>query len=140
MFKFVQNLFDDNLKFIKSKQKIVDKINSLEKNFVDKSEEELQSFSLSLIKKVREEGVLLDDVLCESFALVREVAKRTLKQRHYDVQLLGGLAIHLKMIAEMKTGEGKTLSVTLPTYLNALSGKGVHIVTVNDYLTKRDAV
>jgi preprotein translocase subunit SecA len=140
MFKFVQNLFDDNLKFIKNNQKIVEKINSLEKNFVDKSEEELQRFSLSLIKKVREEGVSLDNVLCDSFALVREVAKRTLKQRHYDVQLLGGLAIHLKMIAEMKTGEGKTLSVTLPTYLNALSGKGVHIVTVNDYLTKRDAV
>jgi len=140
MFNIVQKLFDDNLKFVKNNQKTVDKINLIEKDFVDKSEEELKNFSLSLIEKVREKGASLDDVLCDSFALVREVAKRTLGQRHYDVQLLGGLAIHYKMIAEMKTGEGKTLSVTLPTYLNALTGKGVHVVTVNDYLARRDAV
>src|SRR5438309_6123004 len=84
-------------------------------------------------------GETLDDLLPEAFAAVREAAKRTLGQRHYDVQIMGGAALHLGNIAEMKTGEGKTLVGTLPTYLNALSGKGVHVVTVNDYLAKYQA-
>ena len=81
----------------------------------------------------------LDDLLPEAFAVVREAAKRTLGQRHYDVQLMGGAALHLGNIAEMKTGEGKTLVATLPSYLNAIAGKGVHVVTVNDYLAERDS-
>ena len=83
-------------------------------------------------------GETLDDILADAFATVREAAKRTLGQRHFDVQLMGGMVLHRGMIAEMKTGEGKTLVATLPVYLNALSGKGVHVVTVNDYLAKRD--
>ncbi len=84
-------------------------------------------------------GETLDDLLPEAFAVVREAAKRTLGQRHFDVQLVGGMVLHEGSIAEMKTGEGKTLVATLPVYLNALTGKGVHVVTVNDYLAKRDA-
>ena len=84
-------------------------------------------------------GATLDDLLPEAFAVVREAAKRTLGQRHFDVQLVGGMVLHDGKIAEMKTGEGKTLVATLPVYLNALAGKGVHIVTVNDYLARRDA-
>ena len=85
------------------------------------------------------DGNPLDDLLPEAFATVREAAKRTLGQRHFDVQLIGGMVLHEGRIAEMKTGEGKTLVATLPVYLNALAGKGVHVVTVNDYLAKRDA-
>src|SRR5205814_2939499 len=85
------------------------------------------------------DGETLEDLLPEAFATVREAAKRTLGQRHFDVQLLGGIVLHQGRIAEMKTGEGKTLVATLPVYLNALTGKGVHVVTVNDYLAKRDA-
>ena len=84
-------------------------------------------------------GEPLDSVMPEAFALVREAAKRTLGQRHYDVQLIGGMVLHQGKIAEMKTGEGKTLVATLPSFLNALAGKGVHVVTVNDYLARRDA-
>ena len=84
-------------------------------------------------------GTPLDDLIPEAFATVREAAKRTLGQRHFDVQLIGGMVLHDGRIAEMKTGEGKTLVATLPVYLNALTGKGVHVVTVNDYLAKRDA-
>ena len=85
------------------------------------------------------EGASLDDLLVPAFATVREAAKRTLGQRHFDVQLIGGMVLHEGRIAEMKTGEGKTLVATLPVYLNAISGKGVHVVTVNDYLARRDA-
>ena len=85
------------------------------------------------------DGAELDDLLVEAFATVREAAKRTLGQRHFDVQLMGGIVLHRGMIAEMKTGEGKTLVSTLPVYLNALTGNGVHVVTVNDYLAQRDA-
>src|SRR6185503_20166058 len=84
-------------------------------------------------------GETLDDILEDAFAVVREAAKRTLGQRHYDVQLVGGMVLHQGGIAEMRTGEGKTLVATLPVYLNALAGKGVHVVTVNDYLAQRDA-
>src|SRR5688572_31031549 len=84
-------------------------------------------------------GESLDDLLPEAFAAVREAARRTIGQRHYDVQLMGGMTLHQGKIAEMRTGEGKTLVATLPTYLNGLTGRGVHVVTVNDYLAKRDA-
>ena len=90
-------------------------------------------------KQRLENGETLDELLPEAFAVVREAAKRTLHQRHYDVQIMGGVTLHLGNIAEMKTGEGKTLVGTLPTYLNALAGKGVHVVTVNDYLAKFQA-
>ena len=85
------------------------------------------------------QGKTLDDILPEAFAVVREAAKRNLGQRHFDVQLIGGIVLHQGKIAEMKTGEGKTLTATLPLYLNALAGKGAHLVTVNDYLARRDA-
>jgi preprotein translocase subunit SecA len=91
------------------------------------------------LKKRHAEGATVDELLPEAFAVVREAAKRTLRMRHFDVQLLGGMVLHNGKIAEMKTGEGKTLVATLPAYLNALTGKGVHIVTVNDYLANRDA-
>jgi len=90
-------------------------------------------------KKELAEGKTLDDILVPAFATVREAGKRTLGQRHFDVQMIGGMILHEGGIAEMKTGEGKTLVATLPVYLNALSGRGVHVVTVNDYLAKRDS-
>ena len=135
------NLFktDPAEKFYKKNQKIIEAINKLEGDFEKLSDFALREKSLELKEKVKNEKDL-DEILIPAFALVREAAKRTLKQRHYDVQLLGGLALHQGKIAEMKTGEGKTLAATLPAYLNALLGKGVHIVTVNDYLAKRDTV
>ena len=125
--------------FYKKNQKTIEAINKLESEFEKLSDFTLREKSLDLKEKVQSEKDL-DEILIPAFALVREAAKRTLKQRHYDMQLLGGLALHQGKIAEMKTGEGKTLAATLPAYLNALLGKGVHIVTVNDYLAKRDAV
>ena len=92
-----------------------------------------------MFRKQLAEGTALDDLLVPAFATVREAAKRTLGQRHFDVQLIGGMVLHQGKISEMKTGEGKTLVATLPVYLNALTGRGVHVVTVNDYLAKRDA-
>src|SRR5262249_24819619 len=106
--------------------------------FVDMSDAELRE----LTEKYRErlaEGETLDDLLPEAFATAREAAKRTLGQRHFDVQVMGGAALHLGQIAEMRTGEGKTLTCVLPAYLNAISGDGVHVITTNDYLAKRDA-
>jgi preprotein translocase subunit SecA len=117
---------------------MVDKINVLEPQFVSLSDPQLKE-KTSEFKKRLEEGESLDDILPEAFATVREVSKRTLRMRHFDVQLIGGTVLHEGKIAEMKTGEGKTLVATLPVYLNALTGKGVHVVTVNDYLAKRDA-
>jgi preprotein translocase subunit SecA len=113
-------------------------INALEPAFEKESVEELKARSQLLRLKARQ-GDSLNSLLVEAFALVREAAKRTIKQRHYDVQLVGGMAIHNRCIAEMETGEGKTLVATLPAYLNSLQGKGVHVVTVNDYLAQRDA-
>lgn len=130
---------DYNTKYLEKVKPIVGRINSLEKEFSSLSNEELrektEEFKIRLKK-----GESLDDILPEAFAVVREAAKRTLKQRHYDVQLIGGIVLYQGKIAEMKTGEGKTLAATLPAYLNALKGKGVHIVTVNDYLARRDTV
>ena len=113
-------------------------INALESEVQDLSDEELRART-DLFRKRLEEGTSLDDLLVPAFATVREAAKRTLGQRHFDVQLIGGMVLHQGDIAEMKTGEGKTLVATLPVYLNALTRKGVHVVTVNDYLAKRDA-
>lgn len=116
---------------------IVDKINALEKDFSPLTDEQLRNKTAEFKQRL-EKGETLDDILPEAFALVREAAKRVLGLRHYDVQLLGGMVLHSGKIAEMRTGEGKTLVATLPSYLNALTGKGVHVVTVNDYLAKRD--
>ncbi|MBO6481576.1 MAG: preprotein translocase subunit SecA [Pelagibacteraceae bacterium] len=117
---------------------IVAKINDLEKDFLKFSAEDFVQKTEQLKKNIAE-GRSLEEILPESFALVREAAKQTLGERHFDVQLMGGVVLHRGNIAEMKTGEGKTLVSTLPAYLNALKGKGVHIVTVNDYLAKRDS-
>ena len=116
----------------------VAKINALEPRFAPMSDEELRAMTPAFRERLAR-GESLDDLLPEAFAVVREAAKRTLGQRHFDVQLVGGMVLHEGHIAEMKTGEGKTLVATLPTYLNALAGEGVHVVTVNDYLAKRDS-
>ena len=116
----------------------VAKINALEPRFQAMSDDELRAMTPAFRERLAK-GEALDDLLPEAFAVVREAAKRTLGQRHFDVQLVGGMVLHKGNIAEMKTGEGKTLVATLPTYLNALTGDGVHVVTVNDYLAKRDS-
>ena len=125
-------------KDLKAYRRIVEKINALEPTMQEMSDEELQA-QTEKFKARYAEGESLDDLLPEAFATVREASVRTIGQRHFDVQLIGGIALHKGTIAEMKTGEGKTLVSTLAGYLNALSGKGVHIVTVNDYLAKRDS-
>ncbi|OHA13107.1 MAG: preprotein translocase subunit SecA [Candidatus Tagabacteria bacterium RIFCSPLOWO2_01_FULL_39_11] len=130
---------DSNEKYLKKIQSLVAQINNLEKDFEKFSEEELKEKTLEFKKRLQI-GENLDNILAEAFALAREAAKRTLGQRHFDVQLLGGVALHQGKIAEMKTGEGKTLVATLAAYLNALEGKGAHVITVNDYLSRRDAV
>jgi preprotein translocase subunit SecA len=116
----------------------VDEINALEKELAELSDEALRTRT-DEFKKQLAEGSTLDDILVPAFATVREAGKRTLGQRHFDVQMIGGMVLHEGRISEMKTGEGKTLVATLPVYLNALAGRGVHVVTVNDYLAKRDA-
>src|ERR1700739_1194667 len=123
---------------IRSYRPRVEAINALEAELEQLSDEALRERTEAFKREVAE-GKALDDILVPAFATVREAAKRTLGQRHFDVQLIGGMVLHEGRIAEMKTGEGKTLVATLPVYLNALAGKGVHVVTVNDYLAKRDA-
>ncbi len=125
-------------KILRKLKSIADQVNSIEDDFVKLSDAELRA-ETDNFKKRLEAGETLDDILPEAFATVREAAKRTLGQRHFDVQLMGGAALHLGNIAEMRTGEGKTLVGTLPAYLNALSGEGVHVITVNDYLARRDS-
>ena len=125
-------------KEVKRVMPIVNKINSLEEEMTKLTDKELRK-KTDYFKKQLEEGKTLDDILPEAFAVVREASKRTLGMRHFDVQLIGGIILHQGRIAEMKTGEGKTLVATLPVYLNALEGKGVHVITVNDYLAKRDS-
>ena len=127
-----------NNRFLKRLNKKVDEINGLEPALVALDDDALHARTAELRAR-HEAGESLDDLLCDAFATVREAAKRTLGQRHFDVQMLGGMVLHEGAISEMKTGEGKTLVATLPVYLNALSGKGVHVVTVNDYLAQRDA-
>ena len=136
---FAKKLFGSaNDRVIKSLKKTVDAINALEPDLERLSDAELRARTDQFRERLAA-GETLDDVLVEAFATVREAAKRTLGQRHFDVQLMGGMVLHQGKIAEMKTGEGKTLVATLPVYLNALQGKGVHVVTVNDYLARRDA-
>jgi len=127
-----------NERFLKRVQPTVVQINSLEKGISDLSDAQLRAKTPEFKQRI-EQGETLDDLLPEAFAVVREASMRTLGMRHYDVQLIGGIVLHSGKIAEMKTGEGKTLVATLATYLNALAGKGVHLVTVNDYLARRDA-
>lgn len=122
---------------IKKMRKIVDKINALEPEYEKLSDEELRGKTEEFKKRLAE-GQTLDDILVEAFAVVREGSKRVLRMRHYDVQLIGGIVLHEGKITEMKTGEGKTLVATTAIYLNALTGKGVHVITVNDYLAQRD--
>ena len=125
-------------KVLRKLEGIVKAVNAVEQDFVDLTDEELRALTDEYRERLQA-GETLDDLLPEAFATVREAAKRTLGQRHYDVQLMGGAALHLGNIAEMRTGEGKTLVSTLPAYLNALAGEGVHVVTVNDYLAERDS-
>ena len=128
-----------DIHFLKNCQKILTEVNGLEKEF-EKLEISLLAAKTEEFKTRLQKGESLDDILAEAFALVREAAKKTLNQRHFDAQIIGGIVLHQGKIAEMKTGEGKTLAATLAAYLNALLEKGVHIVTVNDYLARRDAV
>lgn len=137
---FLSRIFgDENEKTLTKLEPLVARINNLEGDFTVLSEEALKGKTDEFRKRLAS-GETPDDLLPEAFAAVREAARRTLKQRHFDVQLLGGIILHRGMIAEMRTGEGKTLVATLPVYLNALGGEGVHVVTVNDYLSRRDAV
>src|SRR5579859_7699764 len=125
-------------RILRKLKRISEQVNSIEDDFVAMSDAELRGMTDEFRQRYAD-GETLDDLLPEAFATVREAAKRTLGQRHFDVQLMGGAALHMGNIAEMKTGEGKTLTSVLPAYLNALQGNGVHVVTVNDYLAKRDA-
>src|SRR5216683_2646130 len=127
-----------NDRVVKGFDKPVAKINALEPELAKLSDEQLRAKTTEFRERLAK-GATVDDLLVEAFATVREASKRTLGQRHFDVQLKGGMVLHQGKIAEMKTGEGKTLVATLPVYLNALEGKGVHVVTVNDYLAKRDS-
>ena len=142
---FGQLLGDPNKRRLKTYYPIVSDINILEEDIVGLSDEELSGRTynfrqrLEKAKNLEEQLRMLDNFLPEAFAVVREASKRVLGMRHFDVQLIGGMVLHEGQIAEMKTGEGKTLVSTLPSYLNALTGRGVHVVTVNDYLAKRDA-
>jgi len=137
-FDFLAKIFGSkNERELRKLAPVIAKINSLEPEMQSKSDDQLKA-QTSLFKNRVEQGESLDDILPEAFATVREASVRTLEMRHFDAQLIGGLVLHQGKIVEMKTGEGKTLAATLPAYLNAISGKGVHIITVNDYLAKRD--
>jgi len=140
MFKSVLKIFGtQNDRIVKSYLKRVTNINVLEGTYEPMSDEELQAAFNTLRASVKNEEKSLEDVLYDSFAITREASKRVLGLRHYDVQMVGGMVLHEGNIAEMKTGEGKTLVATLAVVLNAMTGKGVHVVTVNDYLAKRDS-
>ena len=130
---------DPQLKILKKLEKRVGAINALSDKYEKMSDTDLQKQTDVLKKRLKKKGVTIDAILPDAFAVAREAAHRTLKMRPFDVQLIGGMALHDGNVAEMKTGEGKTLVATLPSYLNALEGKGVHVVTVNDYLAQRDA-
>ncbi|MBF0301994.1 MAG: preprotein translocase subunit SecA [Desulfamplus sp.] len=139
VFQLLTKIFgSNNDRAIKKIMPLIEQINALEPDIQKLTDQQMADKTLEFKERIAK-GETLDDILPEAFALVREASLRTLKMRHFDVQLIGGIALHRGMISEMKTGEGKTLMSTLPAYLNALSGRGVHIVTVNDYLAKRDA-
>src|SRR5208282_3864162 len=127
-----------NEREVKAMRPTIAAINDLEPSIQRLSDIDLAAKTIEFREKLAQ-GASLDDLLIEAFAVVRETGRRVLSMRHFDVQLIGGIVLHRGRIAEMKTGEGKTLVATLPCYLNALEGKGVHVVTVNDYLAKRDA-
>ncbi|HEX8216520.1 MAG TPA: DEAD/DEAH box helicase, partial [Allosphingosinicella sp.] len=127
-----------NDRYVRNARRTVEKVNALEAEIAAMTDDELAR-QTEIFRGRLADGAGLDDLLPEAFATVREAARRTLGQRHYDVQLIGGMVLHRGEIAEMKTGEGKTLVATLAVYLNALEGRGVHVVTVNDYLARRDA-
>ena len=137
MVKWLSSLIDSNEREVRRLQPLVDHINSLEPDFEKLSDAELRAKTDEFKARLKD-GESLDEILPEAYAAVREAAKRTIRQRHFDVQLIGGIVLHQGKIAEMKTGEGKTLVATLPLYLNTLTGQGCHLVTVNDYLAKRD--
>src|SRR5687767_5650953 len=135
----LQKIFGSkNQRELKKLQPIVNRIAELEPAMKAKSDAELKAMTGELKQRL-DKGATLDEILPDAFALVREASVRTTGMRHYDVQMIGGMVLHQGKISEMKTGEGKTLVATLPTYLNALTGQGIHVVTVNDYLAKRDA-
>src|ERR1043165_1408544 len=135
----IQKIFGSkNQRELNKLQPNVNRINQLEATYKAMSEAELKGVTATFKEKL-DNGASLDDILCDAFAVIREASVRTTGMSHYDVQLIGGMVLHSGRIAEMRTGEGKTLVATLPTYLNALTGLGVHVVTVNDYLAKRDA-
>ena len=134
----ITSLFgSSNARYLKKLQPTVDAINALESKYQAMTDAELREQTVKFRKRLAA-GETLDDLLVEAFAVCREAGRRVLGMRHYDVQLMGGIVLHRGTIAEMVTGEGKTLVATLPAYLNALEGKGVHVVTVNDYLARRD--
>ncbi|MEC9489354.1 MAG: preprotein translocase subunit SecA [Halanaerobiales bacterium] len=142
MFEFLKSFFKDpNEKELEKLEPLIEEINALEPEMQALSDQELKAKTEEFKKRHKEAGETLDQLLPETFAVVREAAQRSTEEgfRHYDVQLMGGIVLHQGKIAEMKTGEGKTLAATLPVYLNALTGKGVHVVTVNDYLAERDS-
>src|SRR6478609_7595090 len=136
---FLTQIFGSrNDRLLKQYRRVVEQIGTLEPTFEKLSDDQLRAKTQEFKDRIAK-GESLDDLLPEAFATVREASKRIMKMRHFDVQLLGGMALHNGKISEMRTGEGKTLTATLPVYLNALTGKGVHVVTVNDYLANRDA-
>ena len=137
---FLQKIFgSETSRTLKEFEPIVAKINAFEPSISVLTDSQFKEKTLEFQNRLKD-GQTLDSILPEAFALVREAGKRTRNERHFDVQMFGGLALHFGNISEMRTGEGKTLVATLPAYLNALTGQGVHIVTVNDYLSRRDAV
>ena len=129
----------DNRRQLKKLETIAFKVESLEESMKSLTDEQLKAKTQEFRRRLTENYETTDDILSEAYAVVREASSRVLGMRHFHVQILGGIALHQGRIAEMRTGEGKTLVSTLPAYLNALTGKGVHVVTVNDYLAKRDA-
>lgn len=137
MIDLLGTLFDDNKKLLKKISKQADLVLALDSKMSELTDDELKAKTIEFKEKVAN-GVSLDDLLVEAFAVVREAAWRVLGMKHFKVQIIGGIALHGGNIAEMKTGEGKTLVGTLPAYLNALEGKGVYIITVNEYLAQRD--
>ena len=138
MVQFLKKMFDTDRQSLKRYGSTADQIESLAADFDRLSDEELKAKTVEFRNRL-EKGETLEDILPEAFATVREAAKRVLGLYPFPVQLMGGIALHEGNIAEMKTGEGKTLTATMPVYLNALAGKGVHVVTVNEYLASRDA-
>ena len=129
MLGFIQRLLGNNSAHeVKKMRKVVDHINSIEKDYINLTDQQLKNKTAEFKRRLKK-GETLDDLLPEAFAVVREASKRVLGMRHFDVQLIGGMTLHKGNIAEMRTGEGKTLVATLPVYLNALEGKGVHVVT-----------